>query len=52
MVSSTCLKKKLVVYIKDMNIDCQVCERNIKKIGWGEHLRTHKGMELRVVILW
>ena len=25
-----------------MHIDCQVCKRNIKKIGWGEHLRTQR----------
>ena len=42
MLSSTCLKEKLVVYIKDMNIYCQVCDCNIKKRNWGKHLKTTK----------
>ena len=42
MVSSTCLKEKLVVYVKDMNIYCEVCECSIKKSNWGKHLKTTK----------
>ena len=42
MVSSTCLKEKLVVYSKDMSIYCEVCECNIKKSNWGKHLKTTK----------
>ena len=42
MVSSTCLKEKLVVYIKDMNIYCEVCGCSIKKSNWGKHLKTTK----------
>ena len=44
MVSSTCLKEKLVVYTssKDMSIYCEVCECNIRKSNWGKHLKTTK----------
>ena len=42
MVISSCLKDKLVVYIKGMNIYCEVCEGSIRKNGWKEHLKTRK----------
>ena len=46
MVSSTCPKEKLIVYIniKDMIIYCEVCECGIKKSEWvgGGRLTTRK----------
>ena len=49
MVSSFCLKEKLIVYItyiEDINAYCDVCvcECSINKSAWS--------MELRVMILW
>lgn len=32
----------IVVCIKDMNNDGEVCERNIHKSVWTEHLRTRR----------
>ena len=36
------LKGMAVVYIKDMNIYCEVCDCHIKKSNWGKHLQTTK----------
>ena len=36
------LKGMAVVYIKDMNIYCEVCDCHIKKSNWGKHLKTTK----------
>ena len=43
------LKGMAVVYIKDMNIYCEVCDCHIKKIG--ENICKLQSMELRVVRL-
>lgn len=39
-ISSTCIKEKLKLYIKDMNIYCEVCECSNEKSGCGGHLTT------------
>ena len=52
MVSSTCLKEKLVVFIKGMSIYCEVCECNIKKSNWGKHLKTTKHGITSVILWW
>ena len=39
-ISSTCLEEKFILYIKYMNIYCEVCECSIQKSGCGGHLTT------------